>query len=128
MNFFFDNNLSQYLAKAMDLLEQEGNVMHLRDKFQSNAKDEDWLKYVGENGMILITRDKMIRRHEAELRAIKNYKVGAFILTGTVTNIWDTVRQVINNWLKIKDLASKTSLPFAFKVPFRGKIEKLQLQ
>ena len=128
MIFFFDNNLSPRLAKAMGILEQNGRVMHLQDKFRPDAKDEDWLEYVGKNRMILITRDKMIRRHAAELRAIKNYKVGAFILTGTVTNIWDTVRQVINNWLKIKGLASKTSLPFAFKVPFRGKIEKLQLQ
>jgi len=128
MNFFFDNNLSQYLAQAMNLLEQDGAVIHLKDKFQPDAKDEDWLKYVGKKGMILITRDKKIRRHAAELKAIKSYKVGAFILTGTVTNIWDTVRQIINNWLKIKDLASKTRRPFAFKVPFRGKIEKLQLQ
>jgi len=127
MNFFFDNNLSQYLAQAMDLLEQEGKVIHLKDKFQTDAKDEDWLEYVGKNRMVLITRDKRITRHAAELKAFKSYKVGAFILSGTITNIWQSVRQVINNWLNIKDFASKTKPPFAFQVPLRGKIKRLQL-
>ena len=127
MKFFFDNNLSQYLAHAMDLLEQEGKVIHLKDEFQPNTKDEDWLKYVGKKAMILITRDKKIRRHAAELRAFTNHKVGAFILSGSINNIWQIVRQVINNWLEIKDLASRTRPPFAFQVPLRGKIKQLPL-
>ena len=127
MNFFFDNNLSQHLAKAMDILEQEGRVIHLQDEFQPDAKDEDWLEFVGKNRMILITRDKKIKRRAAELRALKNYKVGAFILGGQNPGIWQIVKQIINNWLRIKDLASKTRVPFIFKVPLRGKIDRLQL-
>jgi len=127
MNFFFDNNLSQRLAKAMDLLEQEERIIHLQDEFQPDAKDEDWLEFVGKNRMILITRDKKIKRRAAELRALKNYKVGAFILGGQNPGIWQIVKQIINNWLRIKDLASKTRVPFIFKVPLRGKIERLQL-
>jgi len=127
MNFFFDNNLSQHLAKAMDILEKEGRVIHLQDEFQPDAKDEDWLEFVGKNRMILITRDKKIKRRAAELRALKNYKVGAFILGGQNPGIWQIVKQIINNWLRIKDLASKTRVPFIFKVPLRGKIDRLQL-
>ena len=127
MNFFFDNNLSQHLAKAMDILEQKGKVIHLTEKFQPDAKDEDWLEYVGKNRMILITRDKKIKRRAAELRAFKNYKVGAFILGGQNPGIWQIIRQIINNWLRIKDLASDTRAPFIFKVPLKGKIVQLQL-
>jgi len=127
MNFFFDNNLSRHLAKAMDILEQEGRVIHLQDEFQPDAKDEDWLEYVGKNRMILITRDKKIKRRAAELRAFKNYKVGAFILGGQNPGIWQIIRQIINNWLRIKDLASDTRAPFIFKVPLKGKIVQLQL-
>lgn len=127
MNFFFDNNLSQHLAKAMDILEQKGRVIHLQDEFKPDAKDEDWLEYVGKNRMILITRDEKIKRRAAELRALKNYKVGAFILSGQNPGIWQIIKQIINNWLKIKDLASDTKAPFIFKVPLKGKIEQLQL-
>lgn len=125
MNFFFDNSLSPHLAKAMDILEQveqEVRVIHLQDKFQPNAKDEEWLEYAGKNRMIVITRDKQIKRRAAELRALKKYKVGAFILGGQNPRIWQIVKQIINNWLKIKELSSDTRMPFIFKVPLKGKI------
>jgi len=125
MNFFFDNNLSQHLAKAMDILEQEGRVIHLRDEFPDNVKDEVWLEYVGKNRMIVITQDKKIKRRAAELRALKNFKVGAFILGGQNPGIWQIIKQIINNWLKIKDLSSNTRTPFIFKVPLKGKIEQI---
>ena len=124
MNFFFDNNLSQHLAKAMNILEKEGIVTHLRDKFEPDAKDEVWLEYVGKNRMIVITRDKQIKRRAAELRAFKKYKVGAFILGGQNPGIWQIVKQIINNWLKIKELSSDTRTPFIFKVPLKGKIDR----
>lgn len=127
MNFFFDNNLSNRLAKAMDLLEREGNVVHLTDKFPGDTKDAVWLKFVGDNKMILITQDKRIQRRVAELRALKIHKVGAFILTGRSRDIWQIILQIVKNWLKIKDLAKETKRPFVFKVPIRGKIEKLTL-
>ena len=88
---------------------------------------KDWLEYVGKNRMILITRDKKIKRRAAELRAFKNYKVGAFILGGQNPGIWQIIKQIINNWLRIKDLASDTRAPFIFKVPLKGKIVQLQL-
>lgn len=127
MNFFLDNNLSIKLAKAMNHLEQEGEVMHLTEKFPADAKDEEWLKYVGENGIILITQDQKIRRRAAEKAAFKTHKVGAFVLVGKNRDRWQIINQLIKNWLKIKELAAKTKRPFAFKVPIRGKIEQLHL-
>jgi hypothetical protein len=127
MNFFFDNNLSHRLAKAMHHLEREGNVVHLTDQFQPDTKDEVWLKFVGEKRMILITQDKKIKRRIAELRAFKTHKVGAFILVGGSRDIWQIILQIVKNWLKIKEFAKKTKRPFVFKIPFRGKIEQLPL-
>jgi len=127
MNFFFDNNLSPMLAQAMNLLEQRGNVIHLTEIFPPDAKDEEWLEYVGQKRMIVVTRDRWVRRRAAELRAFKNYKVRAFILGGKNPGIWQIIRQVINNWLNIKDIASRTKPPFAFQVPLKGRIIRLPL-
>ncbi len=127
MNFFFDNNLSPRLARAMNCLEQESEVAHLTENFPRDAIDEDWMKYIGENKIILITQDKKILRRVAELKAFKKYKIGAFILTGQNRDIWKTIEQIVKKWQEIKTLVARTRLPFAFRVPFRGKIERLNL-
>ena len=127
MNFFFDTNLSPYLAQAINCLEREGEVVHLTEKFPGDTPDEDWLKYVGKNNLILITKDKKIKRRVAELRAIKKYKVRAFVLTCRNRDNWEIALQLIKKWREIKELAAKNIPPFAFKVPFAGKIEKLSL-
>ena len=126
MNFFFDNNLPPKLAQAMHILNQEGKVIHLIYKFPADTKDEDWLEYIGKEKMILITRDKQIKRRAAELKALRKFKVGAFILGGQNPTRWQIIKQTINNWLRIKELATKTKRPFIFKVPLRGKIEQIK--
>ena len=128
MKFFFDNNMSPNLAKAMNLLEEgEGSAEHLRDRFPGDEKDEIWLQHVGNNDLILITRDQKIRKHPAELSAYKRFKVGAFILTGKVMTKWQGIRQLILAWEEIKRLSSATHKPYAFQIPLRGKPQRLNL-
>ena len=80
MRFFVDNNLSQKLAKGMAAFGED--VIHLKEEFPEETIDTEWLKYVGEEGLVLITRDEAIRRNPAELAALREYKVGAFFLGG----------------------------------------------
>ena len=128
MNFFFDNNISPNLAKAMNLLEEgEGSVKHLKDRFPGDERDENWLPHVGNNDLILITRDRRIRRRPAELSAYKRYKVGAFILTGKVMTKWQGIKQLILAWEEIKRLNIATNKPYAFQIPLRGKPQRLSL-
>jgi len=129
MNFFFDNPLSPNLAKAMNLLEErEGTVTHLKDIFPGDEKDEIWLPYVGNNDLVLITRDRKIRKRPAQLMAFKRHDVGAFILTGKIMTKWQGIRQLINAWEEIKRLNTITKKPYAFQIPLRGrKIQRLGL-
>ncbi len=129
MKFFFDNNLSLNLARAMNLLEEgEGSAIHLKDKFEGDAKDDVWLAYVGDNDFILITRDKKIRKRPAERMAYRRHNVGAFILTGRIMTKWQGIKQLINSWEEIKRLNTITNKPYAFQIPLRGKkIQPLSL-
>lgn len=127
MTFFFDNNLSQKLAQAINLLEEDHEIMHLKDKFSPDEKDEIWLKHIGDNCIFLITRDKKIRKHPAEIEAIKRNRVGAFILTGKRYTKWQEIKQLICAWEEIKNLADRTHKPFAFQIPLRGKIKPFSL-
>jgi len=123
MNFFFDNNISAKMAKAMNLLDDDSHIDHLQDIFSQDTEDEKWLEYVGKKEIILITRDKKITKRRAELSVYRKYRVGAFILTGKNMKKWDQVKQLILAWEKIKDLAERTARPFAFQVRAKGKIE-----
>ncbi len=118
MRFFVDNNLSQKLAKGMAAFGED--VIHLKDKFPEETIDTKWLKYVGEQQLVLITRDKDIRRNPAELFALREYRVGAFFLGGKNLDRWKIIQQVVRNWLRIKELAERTQPPYAFRVPPRG--------
>lgn len=47
MRFFFDNNLSPLLAEALDLLDEDHQVVPLRKKFHPSTRDIDWLTALG---------------------------------------------------------------------------------
>jgi len=128
MNFFFDNNLSPKLAKAMNLLEEDGYVMHLKDRFRQDEADAVWLAYVGSNKFVLVTRDKKIRKRPGELTAFKKHNVGAFILTGKNLGRWREIKQLICAWEEMRSLGACTRRPFAFQVPPKGRIKPLNLE
>ena len=104
------------------------DVDHLQDHFPPDSPDTEWLKYIGENDYFLITRDNAIRRHPAELNALKNYGVGAFFLGGKQRTRWKLVQQVVRNWPQIVAYASSTARPFAVRVrPTGSKFDKIPL-
>lgn len=119
MTFFLDNNLSPKLAAGMSGFGEE--VTHLQDHFPRDAKDPEWLPDIGQKGWYLITRDKNIRHKPAEIKALRQNRVGAFYLGGKSLKRCDLVEQLVRNWRRIKELAARTKRPFAFRVPPRGK-------
>ena len=126
LKFFFDNNLSVQMADGMKAFGE--NVTHLQHHFSDNAKDVEWLPWIGENEYFLVSRDDAIRRHPAELASLKNAKVGAFFLGGKNRNRCEIIRQLVRNWPQIKQYADKTDRPFAFRVPPSGtKFDRINL-
>lgn len=119
MKFFIDNNLSKNLARGMRAFGEE--VEHLQDYYDEDTPDEVWLEYIGQKGMFLITRDEGIRHNPAELSALRKYKVGAFFLGGKGLNRCHLIRQLVRNWPHIKKHSQTANLPFAFRIPPKGK-------
>jgi predicted nuclease of predicted toxin-antitoxin system len=114
MRFFFDNNLSSHLAGGMKEFGED--VVHLRDHFPENATDAEWLPFVGDNDLVLITRDDAIRWNPAERR----HKVAAFFLGGKKLSRCQLIQQLVRNWPRMKELAASEKRPFAFRVPPHG--------
>ena len=73
MKAFVDNNLSKQLAAG--LIGFGEDVVHLKDIFQDDTPDADWLPYVGQNEMILVTRDIRIRWNPSEIASFKTHNL-----------------------------------------------------
>jgi predicted nuclease of predicted toxin-antitoxin system len=126
MKFFFDHNLSPHLANGMKAFGED--TEHLTERFKQNTDDVEWLQYVGDNQMVLITRDLQIRRNPAEIEAIKRHKVRAFFLGGKNLSACRIIQQVVRNWPRIKEYAEKERPPYALRIPPTGtSFEKIQL-
>jgi len=129
IRFFIDENLGQDLAKGLRLLGYD--VEHLLDTFVPGTKDVDWLKYVGDNHLALITKDKQIRRKPNERNLLLKHRVVAFFLGGSEQSGKAINRQLSNAWDKMEALAKKQfkkRTAAAFIVRPRGtKIEEIPL-
>jgi hypothetical protein len=125
MRFFFDKCLSPYLVKGLRGFDED--VVHLTQCLPKDTKDIPMLAYVAEQGMVLVTADKGIRRNPAERAALRECKVGAFFLQGKAMGRWQRIRQVVSCWERMKELAEKTQRPFAFVVRRGGGIKPLSL-
>ena len=121
MRFFFDNNLSYRLAKGMQEFGEE--VEHLRDSFNRDAQDVDWLPYVGNQGLFLVTKDKRIRKNPSERALLKQHKIGTFFLIAGDKTHWQIVEQIVRNWTRIKNFAEENNKkrPFICRIRASGK-------
>jgi hypothetical protein len=129
IRFFIDENLGQDLARGLGLIGYD--VEHLLDRFKPGTKDEDWLGYVGDNHLALITKDKGIRRKPNEKALLLKHRVVAFYLGGSEQSGRAISRQLLNAWDKMEALAKKqfgkgTAGAFIVR-PSGGKIEVIPL-
>lgn len=78
--YFVDRNLGKRIVPG--ILRTAGVQVEAHDDhFAQNVTDEEWLRYVGAKGWVVLTKDHRIRYRLAELTALKEAKVRAFVLT-----------------------------------------------
>ena len=126
MRFFFDENLGLRLSDGLKAFGED--TCHVLEYFERGTADEVWLQYIGEQGWLLITVDKRIRRRPLEKDALKKNHVGAFFLGGKSMSRWDRIRQIVRAWHRMTEIAEKEKRPFAYQVNYHGtEIDKLPL-
>jgi hypothetical protein len=77
--FFVDRSLGRTVVPNALRAVGEHVVAH-DDCFAQNTPDADWLVEVGKRGLVVLAKDKALRRTELELRAILNANVACFSL------------------------------------------------
>lgn len=118
--WFIDRNLGHALATA--LRARGERVIHHDERFLSNAPDTEWLPVVGENGWLLLTKDKAIRKRIHEREALRVAKVGAFFLSAGNLRGREQVERFIKNLERMRACAATTKRPFS-AIVHAGRVE-----
>lgn len=134
MRFFFDRNLSPYLADAIaalcapDLMVVE----HLNVRFGPTTQDVDWINTLAiEGGWGVITQDRLIK-NPPERQALKTTGLLVFILTKPWSHAphWDKSAALVRWMPAIIDVTTRVGSG-AFLVPYnlsgKGKMESVTL-
>ena len=136
MKFFFDNNLSPHLARAVGAasLRDDVDVRHLRDKFLPNISDSEWLGDLSrEGGWTIISGDRRVLSHPEERAAWRQAGLTTFFLSQKAwhTNTyWEIVWRFFRWWPVVVDQADRVQAGAAFEVPFayrQGRLRQLPL-
>ena len=87
-----------------------------REKFEPACDDTVWLTVAGQEGWVVITRDKNIRRKANELLAFREAKLIVFALASGNASAADTAALVTELYPKFLKLAKTTKPPAMFSV------------
>lgn len=115
--WFFDEN-SIGVAKALQYV--RGDVTWPGGPgglVPEGAKDQQWLPVVGKAGLVVLTRDKRIRRRPLERQALLTSGVRAcFQTTGGQMSLFDQLRLWLRHWSDIEKLVEQEPGPWLASV------------
>lgn len=97
--------------------------MHGADTFGTGSNDVDWLPPVGTRGWVLITKDKNIRKNPLELRALRQAKVAAFVLTSGNLRGVDQARIILEALPAMLRLLARTPRPFVARITAESSVQ-----
>jgi hypothetical protein len=110
--FFLDRNLGRHVVP--EAMRAAGFALEIMDDhFEPAARDEDWLKVVGRRGWFVITQDQRMRYRRVEQEAIRQFRVGVFVLvpwqgrTGT-----DNAAAIVKAQKRLLKIAATQRRPF----------------
>lgn len=129
MKFICDENLPHNLVAGINLIEKsnhkspnQGEITHTKELGISNFKDEEIIVLAGKMNAFIITSDKDFKHFKHYKALYKEHNVGV-VLYKAINNqdrYWDKVRAIINNWEKIKKMASEAEKPFVLQFDLKG--------
>ena len=98
MLFYFDENLPHQLAEALNCLDKDNEIKSVKNDYQG-IKDNNLIENLAKNNAILITKDKKMKKYNAERELLIQYKLRVLFYESTVNDYWGIVVLFIKNWL-----------------------------
>jgi hypothetical protein len=131
MEIYLDENLSEYVADALNSLNKgyfnDVIVYSTKIKFGKGEADEVIIPSIGKNSGIFITKDINIHKTRLQYQLCEQYKLGVFFIKMQkgFDKHWEIVKLLINSWEEILEKVNKEKLPFGYEIPVRGKNKKI---
>jgi PIN like domain len=131
MTIYLDENLSQYIAEALNSLNKGHfpniSVASTKVCFGIGTPDETIIPKIGNENAVLITKDINIRRKQAQFELCQQYNIGIFFIAMPKggDKHWEVVKLLINNWEDIIQKAERDTKPFAYELKPKSKIKPL---
>lgn len=124
--FFIDRSLGRKAVAAA--LRQVGEKVEIHDDhLPQDAKDEDWLRYVGARNWVALTQDDRIRFHYHERLALLQANVRAFVLTAKGLRGEQNGAIIAKALPAIRRILSKYQGPFIAKISRGADVTLFQL-
>lgn len=115
--FFIDRSLGR--RAVAEALRQAGEKVEVHDDhLPQDAKDEEWLRYVGARRWVALTQDDRIRFHDHERMALLQANVRTFVLTAK------GLRGEQNGAIIVKALPAIRRLLLKCRSPFIARITR----
>ena len=116
---FIDASLPRTVADELKKVRED--VVFKHDIFLPGTDDPIWLRRVGVEGWLAITRDAHIRTRPAERAAIMENDVGCFILTHQQDLPRQEIVRIVFDYLpEMEQKFKDTTRPFIFTVTKNG--------
>lgn len=118
MKFFFDNCLPHRLAKAIAALDDDHEVIHLRDRYPANTPDLRWLESLGsQRDWNVISCDAFNKTRE-ERETIRQRARCTFTFAGGYANlpIWTQAYKILQRWPEVLKAAATARPGQVFRV------------
>jgi len=130
VKFFLDANISDRLARILEIFDVENQIRALSDEFAPNTPDVEWLGTLARESekSAVLCGDGRILRNRAEAQVLRESGLTMFVLAPGWMNLrWeDQAWKMLKTWPRIVDNALKVRRPSIFRVPVSGdKVEFL---
>ncbi len=121
---FIDRSLPGSVAEALKQVRDD--VIWLEDRFPHDTPDNDWLAVAGQEGWLVISRDKRISHRQGERAAIAKHNAGCFILgQRKPPTRWECLKLLARTLDKMEEHFAATSRPFIYIVNSSGQMRRV---
>ena len=116
---FIDRSVPKGVAEAIKMV--RGDVCWLEDKFLHDVSDEEWLAEAGNNGWLVIVRDKKVRTRPGERATLLRHGVGCFILNQRQDPTrWEYLQLLTKTMDEMEERFASTPRPFIYTIDRQG--------
>jgi predicted nuclease of predicted toxin-antitoxin system len=121
LTFFVDRSLGRKLAGAL-IAAGVAAVTH-DALFPQDTPDEEWLTRAGNEGWVVLTKDKLIRKRRLEREALVAADVRAFVFTGGNMSGIEMAESIVAAIPRILRILATTPSPFIARITGSGAVD-----